>query len=135
VLSPTAIAALRAHRTRQWQDNGLVFCTHTDGHIAGSNLRMAHLRLLKRVELPYIRFHDLRHTAATLLLLQRVPVKVVSEMLGHANVSITMNLYMHVLPTMRQVAAGRWRRCCSASCSQIAVKWTKLRVWAWDKCT
>ena len=114
VLSPTVIAALRAHRTRQlqerltagdeWQDNDIVFCTHSGGHIAGSNLRMAHMRLLKRAQLPYIRFHDLRHTAATLLLLQGVPVKVVSEMLGHATVSITMNLYMHVLPTMRQAA-------------------------------
>jgi integrase len=42
---------------------------------------------------------------ATLLLLQGVPVKVVSEMLGHANVAITMNLYMHVLPTMQRAAA------------------------------
>lgn len=63
------------------------------------------MRLLKRLNLPYIRFHDLRHTAATLLLLQGVPVKVVSEMLGHASVTITMNLYMHVLPTMQRAAA------------------------------
>jgi integrase len=115
VLAPSVIAALRAHRARQlqerlvagdgWQDNGLVFCTHTGGHIAGSNLRMAHMRLLRRLQLPYMRFHDLRHTAATLLLLQGAPVKVVSEMLGHANVGITMNLYMHVLPTMQQAAA------------------------------
>jgi integrase len=115
VLTSTVIAALRAHRTRQlqerlatgeqWQDLDLVFCTRTGGHIAGSNLRVAHMRLLKRLELPYIRFHDLRHTAATLLLLQGVPVKVVSEMLGHASVAITMNLYMHVLPTMQRAAA------------------------------
>lgn len=61
---------------------------------------------LQARRLPYIRFHDLRHTAATLLLPQDMPVKVVSEMLGHANASITMNLYMRVLPTMRQAAAG-----------------------------
>lgn len=66
---------------------------------------MTHMRLLKRLQLPYIRFHDLRHTAATLLLLQGVAVKVVSEMLGHASVTITMNLYMHVLPTMQRAAA------------------------------
>jgi integrase len=52
-----------------------------------------------------IRFHDLRHTAATLLLLQGVPVKVVSEMLGYASVTITMSPYMHVLPTMQRAAA------------------------------
>lgn len=62
------------------------------------------MRLLRRLQLPYIRFHDLRHTAATLLLLQSVPVKVVSEMLGHASVTITMNLYMHVLPAMQRAA-------------------------------
>lgn len=114
MLPPTAVAALHAHRRRQleerlaegaaWQENDLVFCTRTGNHIAGSNLRMAHMRLLRRLKLPYIRFHDLRHTAATLLLLQGVPVKVVSEMLGHANVTITMNLYMHVLPTMQRAA-------------------------------
>jgi integrase len=87
------------------QDNDLVFCTRSGKHIAGTNLCIAHMRLLKRVGLPYIRFHDLRHAAATLLLLQGVPVKVVSEMLGHASVTITMNLYMHVLPTMQQAAA------------------------------
>jgi integrase len=115
MLTATTMAALRAHRTRQlqerlaageaWHDLDLVFCTRTGGHIAGSNLRMAHIRLLKRLGLPYIRIHDLRHTAATLLLLQGVPVKVVSEMLGHASVTITMNLYMHVLPTMQRAAA------------------------------
>src|SRR5579859_5108060 len=114
-LTPTVVAALRAHRRRQleehlavgeaWKDLDLVFCTNTGNHIAASNLRTAHMRLLNRLQLPYIRFHDLRHTAATLLLLQGVPVKVVSELLGHASVTITMNLYMHVLPTMQRAAA------------------------------
>jgi integrase len=63
------------------------------------------VRFVQRLGLPYIRVHDLRHTAATLLLLQGVPVKVVSEMLGHASVTITMNLYMHVLPSMQRAAA------------------------------
>src|SRR6185312_13490788 len=51
-----------------------------------------------------IRFHDLRHTAATLLLASGVNVKVVSEMLGHSNVSITLQIYAHVLPHMQQSA-------------------------------
>jgi integrase len=60
--------------------------------------------LLKRLDLPPVRFHDLRHTAATLLLLQGVHPKVVSEMLGHASVSITLDLYSHVLPDMQRDA-------------------------------
>jgi len=55
--------------------------------------------------LPRIRFHDLRHTVATLLLARGVNVKVVSEMLGHASVSITLTRYAHVVPHMQQQAA------------------------------
>jgi integrase len=61
--------------------------------------------LLKQAGLPHMRFHDLRHTAATLLLRQGVNPKIVSEMLGHASVSITLDLYSHVLPDMQQIAA------------------------------
>jgi integrase len=67
--------------------------------------RGAFRRLLKTAGLPLIRFHDLRHTAATLLLLQGVPAKVVSEMLGHATIAITLDVYSHVLPSMQQDAA------------------------------
>lgn len=62
--------------------------------------------LLKRSGLPRIRFHDLRHTAATLLLGRGVNPKIVSEMLGHASVGITLDTYSHVLPTMQQSAAA-----------------------------
>jgi integrase len=55
--------------------------------------------------LPRLRFHDLRHTAATLLLEANVNTKVVSEMLGHSEISVTMDLYQHVTPTMQQQAA------------------------------
>lgn len=61
-----------------------------------------HLRL---AGLPDVRFHDLRHTCATLLLSARVNPKVVSELLGHASVSITLDLYSHVIPDMQQDAA------------------------------
>lgn len=54
---------------------------------------------------PRIRFHDLRHSAVTLLLEKNVDVKVVSEMLGHSHVGVTMDLYQHVTPTMQQGAA------------------------------
>ena len=62
--------------------------------------------LLRRAGLPHsIRFHDLRHTCATLLLSEGVNVKVVSEMLGHASITITLNTYSHVLPDMQDSAA------------------------------
>jgi integrase len=62
--------------------------------------------LLKRAELPMIRFHDLRHTCATLLLSKNVNPKIVSEMLGHASIAITLDTYSHVLPNMRDQAAA-----------------------------
>ena len=62
--------------------------------------------LLEKGALPDVRFHDLRHTRATLLLGARVNPKVVSEMLGHASVAITLDIYSHVLPNMQQDAAA-----------------------------
>ena len=63
--------------------------------------------LLKRAGLPDIRFHDLRHTAATLMLSGGEHPKVVQEMLGHSNISMTMDTYSHVLPTMQRAAVDR----------------------------
>ena len=60
---------------------------------------------LKRAGLPRVRFHDLRHTCATLLLSKNVNPKVVSEMLGHASIAITLDTYSHVLPDMQDSAA------------------------------
>jgi integrase len=61
--------------------------------------------LLKRAGLPDMRFHDLRHTCATLLLRQGVNPKFVQELLGHRDVSVTLNVYSHVLPDMGDQAA------------------------------
>ena len=61
--------------------------------------------MLKGAKLPQIRFHDLRHTCATLLLSKNVNPKVVSEMLGHATIAVTLDTYSHVLPTMQESAA------------------------------
>jgi integrase len=63
--------------------------------------------LLKRGELPPIRFHDLRHSAATILLSLGVHPKVVQELLGHNQISMTMNIYSHVLPNMQENAVKR----------------------------
>ena len=60
--------------------------------------------LLERAGLPQIRFHDLRHSAATLLLSRGIHPKIISEILGHSQISITLDLYSHVVPTMQQEA-------------------------------
>jgi integrase len=62
-------------------------------------------QLMSRLPLPRIRLHDLRHTHATLLLQAGVPVKVVSERLGHTTIAMTMDVYAHVLPAMDRDAA------------------------------
>jgi integrase len=69
-------------------------------------VRQKRWRWCRDAKLPKTRTHDLRHTAATLLLAQRVNPKVVSEMLGHSTVSITLDIYSHVLPDMQQDAAA-----------------------------
>ena len=64
-------------------------------------------KLLEEADLPDIRFHDLRHSAATLLLSLGVHPKVVQELLGHTQISMTMDIYSHVLPSMQQDAVSR----------------------------
>ncbi len=64
-------------------------------------------KLLKKADLPDIRFHDLRHSAATLLLSLGVHPKVVQELLGHTQISMTMDIYSHVLPSMQQDAVSK----------------------------
>ena len=114
-LTERAVEALRAHLSRQleamermgslYRPGGLVFANEIGGIINPSNLRNRSFKpLLKRAGLPHIRFHDLRHTCATLLLSRNVNPKVVSEMLGHSSIAITLDTYSHVLPTMQQSA-------------------------------
>ncbi len=72
-----------------------------------SNLYHNFKRFLKKAELPDIRFHDLRHTAATLMLQQGTHPKVVQERMGHSDISLTLNTYSHVLPGMQDEVAGK----------------------------
>jgi integrase len=120
LLTPTAIASLRAQHVRQaaerlqvgaaWRDEDLIFTTGVGTALDANNLRKQYVALTQRAGLPRGRFHDLRHTAATLLLLQGVPAKVVSEMLGHASIAITLDLYSHVLPEMQSSAVAAMER-------------------------
>jgi integrase len=84
----------------------LVFPSGIGTPTLGGNLNRDFKALLKRAGLPEIRFHDLRHTCATLLLRQGVNPKFVQELLGHADISLTLNVYSHVLPDMGDAAAG-----------------------------
>lgn len=67
-------------------------------------------RIARRAGVPVIRLHDLRHTHGTLLIKEGVPVKVVSERLGHANVAFTIQTYQHVLAGMQADAARTYER-------------------------
>ncbi len=110
-LPSIAVVALQDHRERmliEGHSDGLVFCDTQGGPLRKSNLlRRSFLPLLKRAGLPTIRFHDLRHTAATLLLAQGVHPKIVQERLGHSQISLTLDTYSHVLPGMGREAASK----------------------------
>ena len=90
-----------------WEEHGLVFTNELGRPMGAANLRRRSFEpLLKCAGLPRIRFHDLRHTAATLLLGEGVHPKIVSERLGNSRVGITLDLYSHVTPTMQREAAA-----------------------------
>jgi integrase len=89
-----------------WRENGLIFASEVGEPLDRRYITTYHFKpLLMRAGLPQIRFHDLRHTCATLLLSRKVNSKILSEMLGHATIAITLDTYSHVLPTMQESAA------------------------------
>ena len=110
-------AALRKHRTRQlqerlisgerWNDSGLVFTTEAGAPLDGCNINRTFKAVLRRAGLPAIRYHDLRHTAATLLLAQGVDPRTIMETLGHSQISLTLNTYAHVVPALQRKAAAK----------------------------
>lgn len=87
-----------------YEDNDLVVCTPLGKPIYPRNYNRKWYNFLEKVDVPKIRVHDLRHTHATLMLLQGIPVKVVSERLGHASIEITLNIYGHLLPSIQKEA-------------------------------
>ncbi len=117
-IDSVTVEALRQHRLRQSEErlalglgrspeDGLVFC-HEDGSPLRPNaVSQMFKRLVRSSGVRRIRFHDLRHTWASLALAAGVHVKVVQEQLGHSTSAITLDVYSHSIPAMRDDAAAR----------------------------
>ena len=114
--SKLALEGFKRHRTRQieqrlfnrpeWHDSGLIFTNQLGEAPDPGWQRRVFQKALADAGLPTVRFHDLRHTAATLLLAKGIHVKVVSEMLGHTTVTLTLDTYAHSLPSMHEQTAS-----------------------------
>lgn len=117
LLPAFVVETLKRHRMGQlekrlalgvaWVDRDLVFPGDSGDFCVPTTLVRRFHKLLKEAGLPRIRFHDLRHSAATILISMGVPTKVVQELLGHSNISITMDVYGHVLPSMQKDAMDK----------------------------
>ena len=116
-LTPEAVEALKKHRIPQhqkrlqqgsvWRDHGLVFCSSVGTPMNPDNfIKRQHKPLLRRAELPYIRFHDLRHTFASLMMPNVKNPQIVQEMLGHSRISTTLDIYSHLSQDMQEEAVG-----------------------------
>lgn len=114
-LPPTLIGILQQHardrkaaqlRARTWHDTGYVFTTRTGTPMDPKNLMLAFRRVISETGLPLIRLHDMRHTAATIMLSKGVDIVTVAHILGHSSPTITLRVYGHVLDTMRDSAAS-----------------------------
>jgi integrase len=109
-ITPTLVAALREHRMASpfKADSALIFCTAKGTPLDGVNLvRREFKPALRRAKLPEIRFHDLRHSFASLLIAQGEHPKLISEQLGHASVKITMDRYGHLMDQSYGDASSR----------------------------
>ena len=116
-LTPSEVADLREHRAAQdalrlargtgWEAHDLIFCTGQGRPLNWRNVTREYKKFLQRAGLPDIRFHDLRHSNATILAAAGVPLKVIQERLGHADITTTLGFYGHVTPAMGQEAARK----------------------------
>jgi integrase len=115
VLPLLALRHLQEHKKRQdaerlalaeaWREHGLVFASSIGTPVEPRNVNRRWDELRRRAGLDWFRLHDLRHGCATFLLAKNVPDRVIMEVLGHAEIGVTMNTYAHVLPVLRQEAA------------------------------
>ena len=120
-LQQERVDAMRRHAGSAWQDWDLVFPSQLGTPLDGSNVTHHLQRKLTEAGLPRVRFHDLRHTCATLLLKQGVQDRVIMEQLGHSQITLTLNTYRHVRPAMLSAAAAALDRAISSP-STVAAK-------------
>lgn len=111
-LPRVAIEALAEHRKRMLVEGhagvDLVFCDQAGGPLRRQNVQRRSFKpLLSKAECPVIRFHDLRHTYATLALANGVPIRVVSDTMGHSRSSVTIDTYTQVLPSQERLATDK----------------------------
>ncbi len=97
--------AMRDAAGAQWVKSDFVFTSSTGRPVDQRNVLRMFRRVLKAAGLPRMRFHDLRHSCASLLLAEGVSARVVMETLGHSRISVTMDTYTHVMPALMRDAA------------------------------
>lgn len=119
------VEALEEHRTIQMAEGNAaseyVFCDPAGGPIRKSNfLRRVWHPLRDKLKLPDVRFHDLRHTSATLLLSDGISPKVIQSRLGHSTIRLTLDRYSHVLPSMEDEAVGSFQTLLKAKESKVS---------------
>ena len=103
--------AERLHLGPEYADDGLVFCTQLGTPLDQAVVQAAFKRALARADLPLaVRFHDLRHTAATLMLANGVDIPTAAAILGHSQNSTTLNIYAHAVPSKLQGATAAIQR-------------------------
>lgn len=135
LLSQSTCTALQAHRERQdesrrsqgesYIDQDLVFAQAHGVPFEPVQVPLAFSRLIRDSDLPRIRFHDLRHTNATIMLAKNIYPKIVSERLGHASIHITLDTYSHVLPRLQDEAAAAMDRFCSSALNALQQRRTR----------
>lgn len=113
-LPAIAVEALRRQKSRQlearlraghdWIDSGMVFADDHGGFVSEFAVRASYAEAMEQAKLEHIRFHDLRHSCASLLLAGNVHMRVVMETLGHSSIALTMNTYSHVMPGLQREA-------------------------------
>jgi integrase len=128
---------LRAHRIRQdeerrlagsgWHETGMVFTTRKGTFLDPRNMLREYFRLRDRAHLPKIRFHDLRHSAATILKMGGVPDEAIQKLLGHASVRTTQEIYMHLTSDGEKRAADKMDEIFGRVAVKVAVKRAKKK--------
>ena len=113
------IDMLKAHRVKQeerrikvgeaWEGRDLVFPDLTGGYLNPIHVLRMFKKILERAELPHMHFHDLRHSAATILISMGINPKVIQELLGHSDISITLGIYGHLFPSMQKDIVDKWQ--------------------------